>query len=193
MSERLTTPHEHFEALLEGHEHKALPDAEHAEPLRPGEKNPVDLLEAREAVQEITQVETQPNPLKRLEEDEKAAEPAAMTYVDQELKQISLRRELRHIQRTLPASQRTLSQLIHQPALRVVSEAAAGSVSRPSGLLGGGLVALLGTSSYLYYAKHVGFTYNYLVFFLLFLAGFAIGLVLELLVHLATRGRKSGL
>ena len=51
----------------------------------------------------------------------------------------SLSRELQEIRRRLPASQRALSRLIHQPTVRLVSEAAGRSVSRPSGLLGGSL------------------------------------------------------
>jgi len=45
-------------------------------------------------------------------------------------------------------------------------------------LLGGGILALLGTSSYLYLAKHIGFTYNYSVFLILFFGGFILGLSL---------------
>jgi hypothetical protein len=72
----------------------------------------------------------------------------------------------------------------------VASEAAGRTVSRPSGLLGGGLVAFLGTTGYLYLARHIGFTYNYLVFLLLLAGGFILGVSLELLVHLATGSRR---
>src|SRR3712207_7384139 len=52
-----------------------------------------------------------------------------------------------------------------------------------------GLCALVGTSAYLFIARHYGFEYNYLVWLLLFVGGFALGLLLELLVALATRRR----
>ena len=83
-----------------------------------------------------------------------------------------------------------MSRVIHQPVVRVTSEAIGKTVSRPSGLLGGGLVALMGTSIYLYLANHLGFKYNYGVFLCLFVVGFGLGLVLELAVYLATASRR---
>jgi hypothetical protein len=173
----------------------ALPTAEQAEPLRTGEADPVKrqakaLNEARTIVAETTQSESPPNPLETLQTAEKASQPITPHQVNRELKQITLRRELQQIRRKLPGPQRVLSKVIHQPVVRVVSETAGKTISRPSGLLGGGLVAFLGTTSYLYLARHLGFTYNYLVFLLLLAGGFILGLALELLVHLATASRR---
>jgi hypothetical protein len=169
----------------------ALPTPEQAEKLRPGETDPrLALNEARATVAETVQAETQPNPMEALKAAEKASEPATPRQINRELKQITLRRELQQIRRQLGAPQRVLSRVIHQPAVRVASEAAGKTVSRPSGLLGGGLVAFFGTTSYLYLARHIGFRYNYLVFLLLLAGGFMVGLVLELMVHLATASRR---
>lgn len=99
-------------------------------------------------------------------------------------------RELSRVQRQLPARDRTLSRVIHQPVVRAVSEAAAGTISRPSGLLGGGIVAFIGSAAYLYFTHHVGVPYNYVVFSLLFVGGFAFGLVLELIVWTLTASRR---
>jgi len=186
MPEKLkTSPEQQPETL------PMLPTAEQAEKLRPGEKDPrLALHEARETVAETIQAETRPNPLEALAAAEKASEPATPRQINRELKQITLRRELQTIRRQLGAPQRALSRVVHQPAVRVVSEAAGNTVSRPSGLLGGSLVAFFGTSGYLYLAKHIGFTYNYFVFFLLLAGGFAIGLALEFMVHLATASRR---
>ena len=131
------------------------------------------------------------NPIEELRAAEKASRPTAKPRIDRELRTRTLNRELLHIQRTLPATQRSFSKLIHQPVVRAVSEATSQTVSRPSGLLGGGLVAFLGTSGYLYLAKHLGLRYNYLIFLLLFIAGFAFGLVLELAVHRSTASRRT--
>ncbi len=88
---------------------------------------------------------------------------------------------------------RTLSKVIHQPVVRAVSEPAGKTVSRPSGLLGGGLVAFLGTSAYLYLAKSTGMAYSYFVFIGLFVGGFVVGVALELLIHaLSGRSKRSG-
>lgn len=130
------------------------------------------------------------NPLERLKASEAAQQTAQPLNITRELKAITVQRELTHIRRKLSAPQRALSKLIHQPAIRAVSETAGKTVSRPSGLLGGSLVAFLGTTSYLYVAKHYGYKYNYLLFFILFFGGFVIGLILELLVHLATASHR---
>lgn len=167
---------------------RALPTAEQAEPLRPGEADPARQLEQARAVAERSASDK--DPVKQLEKAEKAAQPATPTHVDQELQSISLRRELQSIRRHESAPARALSRLIHQPAVRAVSDAAGKTVSRPSGLLGGGLAALIGSSGYLYLAKHAGFEYNYFVFTALFVGGFAFGLLLELLVWTATRSRR---
>lgn len=98
---------------------------------------------------------------------------------------------MRAIRRKLPTPQRALSQVIHQPVVRAVSEGAGRTVSRPSGLLGGGITAFTGTTLYLYLAHHIGFSYNYGVFVLLFAGGFILGLVIELLVNLVLSRRKS--
>lgn len=105
-------------------------------------------------------------------------------YIDRALQKIGLNQQLKQIRRKLPASQRTLSKVVHQPVVKAVSEVSAKTITRPSGLLGGGICAFLGSSGYLYLAKHIGFQYNYLVFLLLFVGGFAVGLALELLLSL---------
>jgi glycogen synthase len=130
------------------------------------------------------------NPLEQLQAAETAAAAPTRHMINKELKDVTLRRELQHIQRHESPVVRRFSRLVHQPAIRVVSETAGKTVSRPSGLLGGGLVAFLGTSTYLYLANHIGFTYNSGVFIALFAGGFILGLCLELAVHLATASRR---
>lgn len=181
-----------FEARLPEPEHELLlPTAEQAEPLRPGEADPVKQLEAARSV--IEQTAESSNPVAEHVAQETAQAAPQSTHVNQELKTITLRRELQHIRRQLPAPDRVLSKVIHQPVVRATSEAVGNSLSRPSGLLGGGLVAFIGSASYLYLAKHIGFSYNYLLFFFLFIAGFALGLFLELLVWAATARRRHAL
>ncbi|HEX7632800.1 MAG TPA: hypothetical protein VF401_00575 [Candidatus Saccharimonadales bacterium] len=157
-------------------------------------KNEIDprqaLQEARKAVNETNQSDTQLNALKELQEAENAPQMATPHIIDKNLRKISYNRTKKNIQRQLPVQERLLSKVIHQPVVRVVSETAGKTVSRPSGLLGGGLVALIGTSGYLYLAKHLGFRYNYLVFLVLFASGFILGLILEFVVWVATAGRR---
>ncbi len=183
--------HERHEALPSPEHHELL--AAHSQPEKPpkhqSETDPHHLAaEARQDIAETTS--SQRSVLEHLEAAE--AEPQASTpaSISRELKRTTLNRELKAIRRKLPARERALSRLVHQPVVRVVSETAGKTISRPSGLLGGGLVAFLGSSGYLYLAKHLGFSYNYFVFLVLFAGGFVVGLVLELLVYMAVRPRQ---
>ena len=90
-----------------------------------------------------------------------------------------MRRNLSHVQNKLKPAEKSFSKLIHQPLVRRVSETASQTVSRPSGMLGGGVVAFLGSLLYLYLAHHIGFTYNYLLFLAFFTVGFVLGVALE--------------
>ncbi|PIZ62285.1 hypothetical protein COY17_02725 [Candidatus Saccharibacteria bacterium CG_4_10_14_0_2_um_filter_52_9] len=189
MSEKITTP-EQKEVLASNQAERLSAQAAPEKPAK-AEKDPGQTAsEARAAIAETTRNESRLNPLEELEAATNTPRTAQPQYIDRELKTITLRRELQTIRRKLPLPQKALSKVIHQPVIRVASEAAGKTVSRPSGLLGGGLVAFMGTSSYLYLAKHMGFRYNYVVFLLLFTAGFIVGLALELLVHLATSSRR---
>jgi hypothetical protein len=169
----------------------------HATPEKPGDHEVVVEAVGQKAEQARALAEqsaestaAEKSRLERLEKAEKAAEPVHPALITHELKNVTLQRELQAIRRRLPAADRALSRVIHQPTIRMISEVAGQTVSRPSGLLGGSLVALLGTTGYLYLAKHMGFRYNYMVFLILFAGGFVLGLILELLVWAATRSRR---
>lgn len=187
MPEKFIINREHQEYLPAPDRVEALPTAEQAEALRPGEPDPS--LKAEQARTVIAEAPVVENPIQKLEKAEESANASQPTFIDRNLRQISLSRELKQIRRRLPASDRALSRIIHQPAIRVISGTTAKSLSRPSGLLGGGLMAFVGTSGYLYLAKHIGFTYNYVIFFGLFIGGFLLGLLLELVVWSLTARR----
>lgn len=188
MSEKLPTI-EKGEKQLSKHETLALPTAEQAEKLRKGEKDPQQLVaEARKEI--ANNAEESSKPLEKMNAAVESGKPHQSLNVNQELKAITLRRELNNIRRKLPATQKALSKVIHQPVVRAVSEVTGKTVSRPSGLLGGGLVALIGTSTYLFIANQSGIKYNYFVFLGLFIGGFILGLVLELAVYAATSSRR---
>ncbi len=110
--------------------------------------------------------------------------------IQRTLKADAYKKVLSQTRRQLKAPDRVLSKVIHQPAIDAVSNLAGKTVARPSGLLGGSICALLGSSWLLYASKHLGFSYNYLVFFMLVAAGFIIGLIAELLIHAIARMRS---
>lgn len=96
-----------------------------------------------------------------------------------ELKEDAYRRSLEKARRELPATDRIFSRFIHQPTVELVSNIAAHTVGRPSGLCMGGLLALISSSLLLYMARTYGFAYNYSVMILGLVGGFIIGIALE--------------
>ena len=111
-------------------------------------------------------------------------QPQQDTYLgtQKQVKENAYRQTLRATQRKLPKASRRFSKLVHNDVVNAVSEAGAKTVARPSGLLGGSMFAFFGSVIFLYYAKHYGFRYNYLVLFILFALGFIAGAIIELLI-----------
>ena len=110
-------------------------------------------------------------------------------YIDRAMKRISLKNELKLIRSKLTNGQRLLSKGVHQPTIRRVSEVSAHTVTRPVGLLGGGILAFCGSLIYLLFSKYVGIKYNYLIFIMLFVLGYALATAIELLSK-ALKGLK---
>lgn len=115
---------------------------------------------------------------------EKMSEQGAYTptFLNKSMKKIAYKKELRKIRHNLKKSEKTFSKFIHNQAIETVSEIGAKTVARPSGILGGGLVALVGSSCYLWMSKNYGFSYNFFVFIILLIAGFFLGLLVEIIV-----------
>ena len=116
--------------------------------------------------------------------------PAA-TYVSRELKQMGFRRSLTNARLHMRAPSRAFSKAIHQPVVEKISDLAAPTIARPSGILGGGIFALLGSGILLYITKHYGYRYNYLVFIVLFIGGFIAGMIVELIIRAALRHKHA--
>lgn len=115
------------------------------------------------------------------------ATPSHSFMLHRELKNDAYRQTLLKTRRHLSAPERALSKLIHQPVIESASETAANTIGRASGLFTGSLFALLGSAFLLYMTKRYGFTYNYGVFVLCFVAGFALGLLVELMWRVAQK------
>ena len=56
------------------------------------------------------------------------------------------------------------------------------TVARPIPLLSGSVVALLGTLTTVYLAKHYGYSYNYFLVVYFFIAGYLLELLVEILI-----------
>lgn len=200
MSEKLKS-HQHHE-MLTSEEHKLLTAETHklnkrmesaAETKRKQREKAEHArheIQVEEAKAEKSGAEKARKQIENFSKQEKEPEHYTAFVIDSELREVTKSRELKHIQRHEKPAERAFSKVIHQPAVRVASEAVGNTVSRPSGLLGGGIAALTGTTIYLLTAKHIGFQYNYTVFLALFALGFIAGLAIEFIVYLATMNRR---
>lgn len=184
-------PEQAEQPLLNPERELPAPEQIESRPAPETPKTPGEQLEQARDIAHESADSAEKNPIEELEQAETAKEAAKYNYTSHELETSTGQLGLQRLRRHETKPERALSRIVHQPAVRVVSEAASKTVSRPSGLLGGGIVALLGTSGYLYLAKHTGFSYNYTVFLLLFVGGFLVGVALETLAWLLTGGSRS--
>ncbi len=104
------------------------------------------------------------------------------SFVNKNMKKTAYKKELTKIQHNLKKPQKAFSRFIHIDNIERVSDVGAKTVARSSGILGGGIIALLGSSIYLWMSKNYGFSYNYFVFIILFILGFFLGIVTELII-----------
>lgn len=114
--------------------------------------------------------------------DKERHESDQPVLVNKELKDIAYKRTLKKTQSKLSPTSRLFSKVIHQPVIEKASEVAGNTVARPSGILFGGIFSFLGSSGFLWAAKHYGYEYNFLLFIIFFAGGFLIGLAIELIL-----------
>ena len=189
MSEKLHAPKQesvsHHESIERAKKHlEELREKAHAEALE--HKSEERIAEIQHTIEDeaISAEEFMPA------ENEGSLAPSP-TYVNRELKDMSFRRTMRNTRKQLRAPERLASKIIHQPVVEKVSDVASVTVARPSGILGGGLFALVGSFLLLWITKKYGYEYNYLVFFMLFAGGFAMGMIAELALKTVLKRRRA--
>lgn len=111
-------------------------------------------------------------------------------FIDKAIKTLRLRQNLTHVQNRLTPTEKRFSKVVHQPLVQLISETGAKTVGRPSGILGGGLLALVGSLAYLWLTKRYELPYNYGFFLIFFAGGFVIGLAIEYGLYLAQKLRR---
>lgn len=94
------------------------------------------------------------------------------------------------IRQNLSPTQKTFSKVIHNPVVSSVSEFTAKTLARPYAILAGGVVAVAGSAVYLYYTRHLGYTYNFFVPIMLFIGGLVAGIIVEMLYKLFAKPHK---
>lgn len=189
MSERAPQHHEQHGELEhqyesgQDHEARLARAAEHAHETKHEKAERVHELqhEAQERAKSLHEM-----PVERKEH----APDVSHMPVNRSVKEAARRRVMKRVQKHLRPDERLFSKITHNPAVDAVSRAAEKTVARPSGLLGGSFFAFLGSTAYLWIARHYGYEYNYLLFFLLFVGGFGVGMLIELLSR-AVRRKKA--
>lgn len=191
MSEYAPKTHEHSKDPERGREadksREKIREAEEAG--KKAEKESRDSLEAiRSSVEK--QAESGKETLKRQTADQENTKDVGPAIIDRTVKRKAYKKELQRVRTHLPKSQRTLSKVIHNPTVEAVSEVGSRTVARPSGLLGGGIAAFVGTIALVLISRHYGFTYNFFVYIALLAGGFLVGLIFELIIRGLRKGKS---
>jgi predicted RNase H-like nuclease (RuvC/YqgF family) len=147
-----------------------------------------EIKKSREQVLEDSEETSQiKSKINKLEKNQSDVNNASVKLASKDLQKTTLRNELNHIRKELNPVDRIGSRIIHNKVVKVISTASSTTVARPSGLLGGGILALIGNLSYYAFAKSIGLKYNYLIFILLFVTGYFLATIIELLLRILRR------
>lgn len=123
------------------------------------------------------------------EQDDNKKVPAPR--LDRSVKNAAYKKELSRIRKHLSGPEKSFSKVIHNPTMEKINSVGSKTVARPSGLLGGGIFAFLGTLLIYIMSRYYGFEYNFFFFLGLMAAGFFIGLCVEILVYPLIKRSKS--
>ncbi len=96
-------------------------------------------------------------------------------------RRVAFKKEIKRVQSQLPPASRALSKVVHNRAVESISEVLEETVLRPSVLIGGATVGLVGGTIFYIYARLAGFTLSGSEFLISMLAGALIGIVLEII------------
>jgi hypothetical protein len=101
-------------------------------------------------------------------------------HLTKKIKQRKYEETLQTTRTQLKPREQRFSKFIHQPTIETISEVGA-AVTRPSGIIGGSLAALIVGLGVLIIAKRIGFEVPGSLFAVLFLIGFVVGICIEFL------------
>lgn len=192
MSERVPSQNHEKEHSAES----KLSSAEHREKLQQnieaGKQAKHEAQDQLEAIRSSIEKEAETSEHSKQEQARMEAKDKgpSQVLIDRNIRKKAYKKELHRVQAHLPKAQRPLSKFIHARPVEVVSEVGGKTVARPSGLLGGGIAAFVGTLALVLLSRHYGFSYNFFVFVLLLIAGFFVGLIIELVVRSIARARS---
>ena len=186
MVEKLHNSHEHSpqQPELTSQQHEALKEInEKAKNARHEHAENIEHIRAKAEIEATSSEDTFEQTTSKNEKDRP-------TFMNRELKTMAYQRTMKRIRRQLPAPARVLSSILHQPVIESTSEFASKTLARPSGILAGGIFAFIGSSVFLWASRHYGYEYNFLLFALLFVGGFFVGLIVEMLLRVLGKNRS---
>lgn len=175
MSEKIHNPTEF--TPLPSHEHDRNRQPENNE-LQEGA--PTEQLSPRslEELQMTAETEAQSATETVFDQTEQAVRPNHY-LLQKDLKDAAYNRQLQDIRQQLHPIKRTFSRIFHHATVDTISNVAANTIARPSGLFFAGIFALLGSSLALVLANRYGFSYNANVFVFTFILGYVVGIATE--------------
>ncbi len=103
---------------------------------------------------------------------------------DQTLIKHQVNQTIKDIQHNLGPVDKKISHVIHQPIIDQSSEILDKTIFRSSGVLGGSILAFLGSLTYIIFVIYTGITYNFELFFIFLITGFILGLMIEIIYKL---------
>lgn len=94
---------------------------------------------------------------------------------------------LRRAQKQLKPAERQFSRVVHNQKVEAISDAAGGTIARPSGLLVGGIFSFATSIVVLIACNYLGYEYNYAIGLASFVGGFMLGLLFETIYKILKR------
>ena len=177
MAERLPQHETHspsFEATEIKHpKHEASPKSHEAKT-----KSPAEVTELRSNAERESRSSSEV--IAQIQEHEDKKKEATPTYTNKGLKDKAFNDIMRSTRRQLNPAERALSTVIHNPTINAISEGAAKTVGRPSGIIGGSLASLLVSAFFVTIAKRNGFPVPLSIFLVLFVGGYIAGVLVEM-------------
>lgn len=148
------------------------------------------LDEARQGLESISVTSEQT--IDKIKDMTKSSESVSQSpkNVNKDLRKAGLQKELAHIRRKMGKTDQIGSKVIHNKAVSVISSGLSKTIVRPSGMLSGAVIALVGTSLYYFFTKSVGVKYNYFIYIILFVGGFVVGLLIELIFRIFKKDKN---
>lgn len=124
-----------------------------------------------------------------IDQSDKGESNTSQPLINRELKSVMLSRTLARVQKQLRPAERTFSKVIHAKPIDKMSNVSEKTVARPYGILGGAIVAFIGSLFSTYLSRQFGLEYNLVLFLMLFTAGYIVTTLLEGIARLVFRSK----